>query len=90
MEMIRAFCSYSSVLASREYLQILNTYYKYNSNILLSLYDIKYYLRNEKTLLQDIFERSNSVFLDSGIYEIETWYVFSSRSIVPKFTTKCS
>ena len=40
-----------------EYLNILDLYYKYNRNILLSLYDINYYLKNEKNLLQDIFHK---------------------------------
>lgn len=72
MEMIKAFCSYSSVLSQREYLSILKSFYKYNTNILLSLYDIRYCLQNEKNLLRDIFNRANSVFLDSGLYEVET------------------
>jgi hypothetical protein len=72
MKKINAFCSYSSILSQREYPGILKAFYKYNSNILLSLYDIKYYLMNEKKLLEDIFNGANSVFLDSGVYEVET------------------
>ena len=68
--MIKAFYSYSSILSQREYVDILKSYYRYNKNILLSLYDIKYYLNNEKDLLQDIFNCMNSIFLDSGRYEI--------------------
>ena len=72
MELIKAFCSYSSVLSQREYLSIIKSYYKYNTNMLLSLYDIRYYLQNDKNLLRDIFYKANSVFLDSGVYEVET------------------
>lgn len=72
MEMIKAFCSYSSVLSQREYKSILEAFYKYNNNILLSLYDIRYYLLDEENLLRDIFSKANSVFLDSGVYEVET------------------
>jgi len=71
MEMLKAFCSYSSILSQRDYLSILESFYKYN-NILLSLYDIRYYLKNKKSLLQDIFDGESSIFLDSGVYEVET------------------
>ena len=38
----------------------------------MSLYDIRYYLQDEKNLLRDIFSKANSIFLDSGVYEVET------------------
>lgn len=75
MEMIKAFCSYSSVLSQKEYLSILESFYKYNSNVLLSLYDIRYYLNDKIDLLQNIFNRVRFVFLDSGVYEAEAYSI---------------
>lgn len=71
MEKIKAFYSYSSAFSQRDFLPLLKSFYNYNDKILLSLYDIKYFLLNENDIMRNIFSEERPVFLDSGIYEIE-------------------
>lgn len=88
MEEIKAFNSYSSALSPAEFMDILNIYSKYTPNMLLSLYDINYYLKQDKLFTRKILAEKQAIFFDSGIYEIESYNKFNMTSHdwdIPKY-----
>jgi hypothetical protein len=80
MEEIKVFYSYSSALSPVEFKDILNIYSKYTPNILLSLYDINYYLKEEGPFMRKILSEKQAIFFDSGIYEVESYNRFNINS----------
>lgn len=80
MQEIKVFNSYSSALSPIEFIDILNIYSKYTPNLLLSLYDIRYYIREAKLDMKTILAEKQAIFFDSGIYEVELYNKFNMDS----------